>query len=156
MINKYQVSAGDSVMLHGFSEVQAYFPEERESEPSRGGVTLPDPNYLTYAVIKLNSTGKDVKFAQKQLFVYMPSEAYYVSIDGVFGPITEAAVKAFQKKSGLTQDGVVGGGTWPRLGPNVYSFATPWAFDSQGCSIDAPFSSGKGIRAGDVSDPPCR
>ncbi len=36
-------------------------------------------------------------------------------IDGVFGPVTERAVKAFQAKEGLIQDGVVGPLTWARL-----------------------------------------
>lgn len=36
-------------------------------------------------------------------------------IDGVFGPVTERAVKAFQAKEGLVSDGVVGPITWARL-----------------------------------------
>ena len=34
---------------------------------------------------------------------------------GTFGPKTEEAVKAFQKKNGLTADGVVGKNTWDKL-----------------------------------------
>ena len=123
MIKKIEITEKDSALLQGFSEVQAYFPEENEP---LSRVPLPDPNYLTYTVIKLNSTGKDVTFAQKQLKVYIPSEAYYVIVDGFFGSVTETAMKAFQKKSGLTQDGIVGGGTWPRLGPNVYAGMTSY------------------------------
>ena len=33
-------------------------------------------------------------------------------VDGIFGVGTEAAVKALQRDSGLTQDGVVGPQTW--------------------------------------------
>jgi len=32
--------------------------------------------------------------------------------DGMFGPNTEAAVKAYQTQQGLTVDGVVGDRTW--------------------------------------------
>jgi peptidoglycan hydrolase-like protein with peptidoglycan-binding domain len=38
-----------------------------------------------------------------------------VTADGVFGPKTEAAVKAFQKKHGLAADGIVGPKTWSKL-----------------------------------------
>ena len=38
-----------------------------------------------------------------------------VSVDGIFGPLTEGAVKAVQAASGLTADGIVGPQTWPRL-----------------------------------------
>ena len=34
---------------------------------------------------------------------------------GNFGPKTEEAVKAFQKKNGLTADGIVGDGTWGKI-----------------------------------------
>lgn len=36
-------------------------------------------------------------------------------VDGDFGPVTEEAVKAFQKRNGLEPDGVVGGATWNLL-----------------------------------------
>lgn len=37
---------------------------------------------------------------------------YKVTIDGVYGPDSEAAVKKMQKAFGLTQDGIVGPDTW--------------------------------------------
>ncbi|MFD9396374.1 peptidoglycan-binding protein [Streptomyces sp. NPDC060000] len=36
-------------------------------------------------------------------------------IDGLFGPLTQRAVKAMQKRSGLDEDGVVGSRTWQAL-----------------------------------------
>ena len=38
-----------------------------------------------------------------------------VNADGVFGPLTENAVLAFQARFGLAADGVVGRVTWNRL-----------------------------------------
>lgn len=36
-------------------------------------------------------------------------------VDGIFGPLTEEAVREFQQANGLQPDGIVGRKTWPRL-----------------------------------------
>jgi murein DD-endopeptidase MepM/ murein hydrolase activator NlpD len=57
--------------------------------------------------LKLGSKGGSVKTLQAKLGVVA---------DGVFGPKTKAAVVAFQKKNGLSADGIVTGSTWAKLG----------------------------------------
>lgn len=54
--------------------------------------------------LKKGSTGSYVRQLQKDL----QAMNYSLSVDGDFGKITEKAVKAFQKKHGLSQDGIVG------------------------------------------------
>lgn len=65
------------------------------------------------AYLRRGSTGDAVRFIQQQLGV--------VNVDGVFGPDTEAAVKAYQAYNRLTPDGVVGKNTYVALafGGNV-------------------------------------
>lgn len=59
-----------------------------------------------------NMRGDDVKWAQLRLI----DLGYSVGrADGIFGSKTDAAVKAFQKDNGLSQDGDIGPLTWEKL-----------------------------------------
>ena len=65
------------------------------------------------AVLRQGSKGGEVKEVQRRLKLW----GYYNgSVDGVFGAGTRSAVIAFQKKNGLTADGVVGKSTYKALG----------------------------------------
>jgi|SRR6185312_2254165 len=64
------------------------------------------------ATISEGSTGPDVRWAQYKLVRRTMS---YDQIDGIFGPVTKAAVEQFQTDSGLTADGIVGPATWAAL-----------------------------------------
>ena len=67
------------------------------------------------AVLRQGATGSEVKEVQRRLRLW----GYYSgSVDGVFGAGTKKAVIAFQKKNGLTADGVVGKSTYKALGMN--------------------------------------
>ena len=64
-------------------------------------------------VLKNGSKGALVKTVQTKL----KNWGYYTgTVDGVYGPKTVAAVKYFQKKNGLTQDGIVGTKTAAAMG----------------------------------------
>ncbi len=63
-------------------------------------------------MLQRGSQGEAVKTLQRAL---ADSNAYYGAIDGIFGPITEAAVRTFQKNAGLVVDGIVGNKTWYAL-----------------------------------------
>ncbi|HZK45896.1 MAG TPA: spore cortex-lytic enzyme [Clostridia bacterium] len=65
------------------------------------------------ATLRVGSSGEEVKTLQTKLKRW----GYYTgSIDGVFGSGTKKAVIAFQKKNGLTPDGIVGPATLKALG----------------------------------------
>lgn len=59
--------------------------------------------------------GTPVRKGARGPVVRLVQYALGVTADGVFGPRTEAAVKAFQKARGLKADGVVGPVTWEAL-----------------------------------------
>ena len=86
------------------------------------GVQLSKPNIavaeytqaaVPAAVLKTGSSGGEVKEVQRRLKLW----GYYKgTVDGQFGAGTKSAVIAFQKKNGLTADGVVGKSTYKALG----------------------------------------
>ena len=68
------------------------------------------------AALKYGSKGEDVRKVQTKL----KNWGYYSgSVDGVYGWQTQNAVKSFQKKNGLTVDGVAGTATLNAMG--IYS-----------------------------------
>lgn len=67
------------------------------------------------AVLRQGSTGGEVKEVQRRL----KNWGYYSgAVDGIFGSGTKKAVILFQKKNGLTADGIVGKATYKALGMN--------------------------------------
>ena len=70
-------------------------------------------NQVSYAVSRYGSSGSEVRTIQTKL----KNWGYYSgSIDGVYGSKTLAAVKKFQRKNGLTADGIAGTDTLHALG----------------------------------------
>ena len=58
---------------------------------------------------------RDRVFPVRPLQQLLRARNHPVAVDGIFGPNTEAAVKAFQQSKGLAADGIVGPQTWPKL-----------------------------------------
>ena len=56
--------------------------------------------------LKRGSRGEDVRVLQRAL---------HLADDGIFGKVTEDAVKTFQREHGLTADGIVGAKTWAAI-----------------------------------------
>lgn len=77
-------------------------------------VPISQTSQIVYAqVIKQGNRGETVKTIQRKL----KNWGYYKgAVDGIFGSQTREAVKNFQRKNGLTADGIVGKKTLSALG----------------------------------------
>ena len=65
-------------------------------------------------VLTLGASGAEVAALQEALTVYSNEDPATSpgAIDGMFGPLTEAAVRAYQGDHGVAVDGIVGDDTW--------------------------------------------
>ena len=66
---------------------------------------------LTWPLEQEGSKGEDVRTVQ----YLVTAQGHSTGVDGIFGPLTKAAVEAFQSSRGLGVDGIVGPQTWPQL-----------------------------------------
>jgi peptidoglycan hydrolase-like protein with peptidoglycan-binding domain len=66
---------------------------------------------LTWPLVETGSVGEDVRSVQ----YLVTAHGHPAAVDGQFGPLTKAAVEAFQASRGLAVDGKVGQQTWPQL-----------------------------------------
>lgn len=88
--------------------------------------------------ISYGARGDDVTDLQKRL----NQDGYNLAEDGIYGSNTQAAVKDYQKKQGLVQDGIVGNKTWSAL-------------DGTGVREDGLYSGG-GTNAQSTTDAPAK
>ncbi|MDZ8052054.1 MAG: peptidoglycan-binding domain-containing protein [Aulosira sp. ZfuVER01] len=94
--------------------------ENQERSPHSGSLIaknliakarVQNDNSSTLPTIRFGSSGVIVRVLQRLLV----SHGYGIRIDGAFGPLTEAAVKAFQNRHNIAVDGIVGQRTWREL-----------------------------------------
>ena len=84
-----------------------------------------EEKWVVKRLLKLTSPmqkGADVKELQKRIYAYglrcviVDGRAKTLKADGIFGPITDSAVRAYQKSKGLKVDGKAGKNTITALG----------------------------------------
>ena len=93
------------------------------SELYSEGITISDIDRIYSTSLRRGNRGNEVKLIQYYLnfLSFFNNRLPSIDADGIFGPATENAVKAFQSEYGLTADGIVGRDTWNRLQDAYFS-----------------------------------
>lgn len=79
---------------------------DRRRRWSQALVVLKQQSQSLYRTVRMGSRGDTVKAVQRKLGL---------TVDGIFGPATQRAVKRWQAEQGLTADGIVGPNTIDRM-----------------------------------------
>ena len=69
------------------------------------------PTTIKYPTLRRGDRGELVT----QLQDLLSKDGYKLAVDGIFGPGSQSCVRAFQKKTGITVDGIVGPHAWGQL-----------------------------------------
>ena len=64
-----------------------------------------------WPIVQNGSQGHPIRTLQ----FLLRARGHNLTVDGMFGPATEAAVKAFQTSKGMTADGIMSAQTWSSL-----------------------------------------
>lgn len=110
IIEKYGLSAWDKEVLEPKKEAVKQTPSKVAATTSSTVVKYPGKVFISK---KPYPTGKDVERIQNALNNAVGKKI--VKVDGVYGPATEKAVKAYQKRHSLSVDGIVGKNTWNKM-----------------------------------------
>lgn len=100
---------------HGCVRIQSLEAAKLIHDKSKNGKTIVKvhgelrPNFNN--TLRRGAKGEDVKKMQRQL----SNKGYTLTIDGDFGPATEAKVKQFQRDKRLVSDGICGPQTYGAL-----------------------------------------
>lgn len=90
------------------------FPFAYVMDQVGAGLASEPPVVTARTTLRAGYSGQSVSALQAGLNKHFPSYARLV-VDGDFGSATLAAVQEFQRRTGLTADGVVGPATWAKL-----------------------------------------
>jgi hypothetical protein len=96
---------------HEIAELDFSMTEESDETSDRSQFAGEEWETGDRPTLRRGSRGDPVRELQRAL----ARVGHAVTADGIFGPGTEAAVRAYQAANGLTADGVVGAMTWARL-----------------------------------------
>ncbi|MBK6513861.1 MAG: peptidoglycan-binding protein [Polyangiaceae bacterium] len=87
-------------------------PPPTDTAPGDGSPTVPsDDRTFPGVALRRGQRSENVRAVQARL----ARLGWTISVDGDFGPATERVVRAFQRRRGLDDDGVVGPRTWRAL-----------------------------------------
>ena len=120
-VDTIEGNSGNAVKKHTYkltnSKIAGYGRPAYDNEPTPTPTPGGDTVDVTMDKLRKGSSGNQVKTLQRLLkeLGYKDANKHVLEIDGKFGSATEYAVKSFQKAVGLTQDGIVGQGTWDKL-----------------------------------------
>ena len=90
----------------------AYITAEEWGMYARGEIVSSEPVHTSLPTLKKGDRNEYVRHWQ----MFLNLNGYNCGVaDGIFGPKTEAAVKAWQKNHGLKADGIIGPKTWGSL-----------------------------------------
>ena len=104
------IASNHSDVMHWFPSFGKSMDMFREDVAKEIGSVI-----VNYPVLKKGSKGDSVKTLQIKLNEF----GYKLVVDGDFGVSTENTLKDFQKKNGLTADGICGAATWTVLNKPV-------------------------------------
>ena len=90
-----------------------FIPGQEQTKPAtdKKEEQTTEKTKLYYPTLRRGAKGDLVS----QLQTFLSMDGSKLAIDGIFGPGTQSAVRAFQKRYGLTVDGIVGPQTWGKL-----------------------------------------
>ncbi len=98
--------------LNGLDDRRRYLRIAKDELADRSAILISADAPADMPVLRRGSRGLTVADLQGKLV----KAGFDLTIDGDFGPGTEAVVKAFQAKKKLVRDGIVGPATWAALG----------------------------------------